>query len=442
MKKRFIPENKSLSKKLKYGLGQTGFRLLTQLIIIINLGKDLSIGETITWGGLSTLTALVMMLEFGFNSTLSRNYNYVLNGSQRLFRNTFDKPGNTLNLELLSNLRISVKYYYIFITIIFLVIAIVFFTYFLPFKNLQNEERIACIIHIGYLVMLISSFNEETIVIGMDKIDEHKKNQLIGSSIGITSFLLLLSFDQLLIAFSTNLLISTLAVKILNRKFISNKLNKDVNGSFDIDILKTLLPNTFKIGLTGLMGFTLSKMYYFVGSRKLMEVDFSMLILTFSVYGMIESFASLYGQLLYAKMIKDNSQNRMIDLKNNILAAHITQVVIFIISTLVLHVTIPLLISFRDELRLLSLELLILISVYRYVENNIGLNGMISTIENRVPFFRPAIYSGILSLILYIGFYRINQINTLTIILIPLITQLIFQFFRWNNKVFYKYIKV
>ena len=442
MKKRFIPENKSLSKKLKYGLGQTGFRLLTQLIIIINLGKDLSIGETITWGGLSTLTALVMMLEFGFNSTLSRNYNYVLNGSQRLFRNTFDKPGNTLNLELLSNLRISVKYYYIFITIIFLVIAIVFFTYFLPFKNLQNEERIACIIHIGYLVMLISSFNEETIVIGMDKIDEHKKNQLIGSSIGITSFLLLLSFDQLLIAFSTNLLISTLAVKILNRKFISNKLNKDVNGSFDIDILKTLLPNTFKIGLTGLMGFTLSKMYYFVGSRKLMEVDFSMLILTFSVYGMIESFASLYGQLLYAKMIKDNSQNRMIDLKNNILAAHITQVVIFIISTLVLHVTIPLLISFRDELRLLSLELLILISVYRYVENNIGLNGMILTIENRVPFFKPAIYSGILSLILYIGFYRINQINTLTIILIPLITQLIFQFFRWNNKVFYKYIKV
>lgn len=441
MKEKLKKINKELGLKLTFGLGQTGFRIIAQFIMVIFLGKELTIQETITWGGLTTLSALVMMLEFGFNSTLSRNYNYVLNGSQRILKDSIDKPTCNINFELLSNLRVSAKYYYALITTIFLIISIVFFSQVLIVVNLSIEEKLACVVHIIYLVVLISSFNEETIIIGMDKIEHHKKNLLIGAILGFIIFLFFLSFDQLLIGFSANQLITVIIVKSLNRRFILSELGKEDNGSFNFNLLKSLIPNTIKLGLTGLMGFILSKMYYFIGSRKLMPEDFSMLIIIFTILGVVESFASLYGQLYYAKMLKYFNQNLNIKLKKNIQAAQVSQATVFLLSLIILYFFVPVLIPFRKELEQLSLKFLVLITIYRYVENNIGLNGMILTIENKIPFFKTAIYSGIVSFILYLAIFSLDQINIYTIILIPLLTQLAFQFFKWNREVYIKYIK-
>lgn len=441
MKKKFLQNSTDLGLKLRFGISQTGFRIFTQLIIVIYLGKELTIQETITWGGLSTLSALVMMLEFGFNSTLSRNYNYILNGSQRILADSIDKTIGNVNTKLLSDLRVSTKYYYAFITIIFFIISFIFFSQFLPIKDLQNNEKIACAVHITYLTVLISSFNEETIITGMDKIEQQKKNLLIGAILGFTSFVLFLSFDQLLIGFSANQLIAILTTKILNRQFVLKELGEESKGSFDFNLLKSLIPNTIKLGITGLMGFTLSKMYYFIGSRKLIQEDFSMLIIVFTIFGVIESFASLYGQLLYAKMLNYLKQERLIQLKKNIQAAQISQIIVFIISPTILYLIIPLLIPFRRELDLLSLNFLLLITLYRYIENNIGLNGLILTLENKIPFFKSAMYSGIVSLFLYLAMFVLDKINIYTIILIPLLTQLIFQFFKWNWIIYVKYIK-
>ena len=112
------------------------------IILLPFLLKYLSVNELGLWYIFNAISSFVLLLDFGFSPSISRNISYAWGGAENLFKNGIDftKNSTTPNFTLISKITIVSQKIYNLISLLTLVILISFGTYYISIVGNKVEN--------------------------------------------------------------------------------------------------------------------------------------------------------------------------------------------------------------------------------------------------------------------------------------------------------------
>jgi O-antigen/teichoic acid export membrane protein len=427
----------------------SGINLLLLPFILTQLSPE-KLG---LWYNFISISALVMLLDFGFSITITRNVAYSWSGAKEILKEGFvgnDSSGQPHINLFVQILKVS-KLIYFAIAIIALLLLLSVGTMYITKISIGNIAMIeylpAWIIYIFAIFLNLYYSYWTSFLRGVGAVKEYyqviffsKLAQLIFSVIG-----LLLGYELLAvaIAYLVSVIISRLISRFLFYRYSDVQERMDeilkitVSKTETFQTLKTLWSSVYKQGLLSISNYMIDKSAILISTAYFGLVTTSQFGLTLQALGVVSTISNVFYNSYLAKMISYKTTGKIKSAYKILCKSVSIQIVILLMGWIGISTVGPLILSLigSQTIMLPNIQMSIL-AIYVIIFNSQTLFTNFIIMDNKYPMVNAYIVSGIITILLQIIFANIFfQYGIVSIISVQLIVLLAYNSWKWPSYV-------
>ena len=399
------------------------------------------------WNIFQTITALVMLLDFGFRPTFARNISYIFSGVKSLQRNGVAHTTSeaAVDYSLLKGTLLAMKRFYRWMALaVFALLATAGTAYFYYILQKYSGDRqdalIAWILLIAINCYNLYTFYYEALLTGKGYVTRAQQINMLGQAVYLALAIGLIYAGFGLTAIVASQLISTVIRRILTyRVFFTPELKANIQSveqQEPKEILSAISPNAIKIGLTQLGGFLVNKSAILIGSAFLTLEQVACYGITIQVMDILARCATVFYQSYLPKLAQCRAENDINGLKRyyilctgSLLAVYAVGGVAWIfLGNWALDII-------QSQTHFVPTAMLMVMLLISTLEHNHAVSAGFIMADNKIPFFIPSLVSGAATVLLLWIFLSPLQMGIWGLILAPGIAQLAYQNWKWPSVV-------
>ena len=399
------------------------------------------------WNIFQTITALVMLLDFGFRPTFARNISYIFSGVRTLQKEGVAHISSDAEIDygLLKGALIAMRRFYRYMALaVFVLLAsagTAYFYYILrKYSGDWQDAMIAWVLLIAINCYNLYTFYFESLLTGKGYIKRSQQINILGQAIYIGLAIGLIYAGFGLTAIVASQFISTVIRRILMyRVFYTPELKEHLDAAESQEpkeILSAITPNAIKIGLTQLGGFLVNKSAILIGSVFLTLEEVACYGITLQVMDILTRCAMVFYQSYMPKLAQCRAENDLPGLRRYYLLCTGSMLAVFVAGGIAWIFlgdwALDLISSQTHFVPMTMLCVMLLISI---LEHNHALSAGFIMADNKIPFFIPSLVSGAATVLLLWIFLSPLQLGIWGLILAPGIAQLAYQNWKWPSVV-------
>jgi len=427
----------------------TLLRIASSLILLPFVLTKLPSEDIGLWTIFLTISSFVLIFDFGFGQTFTRNIAYIFSGARELKSNGYVEVNfsSDIDYSLLKGTLKVMRRYYLFSSIVFLIIILSIGTYYI-FTLLEKYNGNRDIIYFAwYLFSLLVVYQlytlyYDSLLQGRGMIRISKQIIIVAqlSQIIITILTLYMGFGMI------SLVLGQITLVIVNRllgyraffdkEICSNlKKSKEANPK---ELFNIYLPNAVKIGLTSLGGFLVAKSSIFIGSMFLSLSEIASFGITKQIIDVIAGVGAIYFATFYPKLIQFRLNNNPERIKKTYIESKYFLIGIFIIGSITLLTSGEILLQLiGSQTKLISNSIIVILLLISFLEANHSMAGSMIMTKNEIPFVKASILSGLGTVTILIIYYPIYLCTGLWgLVLAQGIPNIVYQNWKWPLTVF------
>ena len=373
------------------------------LPFILNKMPDETVG---VWNIFQTITALVLLLDFGFRPTFARNISYIFTGVKTLQKNGVVHAESNANVDygLLKGSLAAMRRFYQWIALavfgLLLTAGTVYFYYILQkYSGDRTDALIAWLLLIAINCYNLYTFYYDALLTGKGYVKQSQQINMLGQVvyIGLAIGLIYAGFG--LTAIVGSQFVSTIIRRYLTYKvFFTPQLKEKlacVQAQEPKNILQAITPNAIKIGLTNLGGFCVNKSAILIGSAFLSLEQIACYGITIQVMDILARCASVFYQSYTPKLAQCRAENNLPQLKRYYLLCTGSLWAVFIIGGLAWIFLGEWALAFMNsQTHFVPIGMLCVMLLISALEHNHAVSAGFIMADNKIPFFIPSLLSG------------------------------------------------
>jgi len=415
-------------KDLLWNYAATSMRFLFLIVVMPVTLRIFSPEEMGMWTIFINLITITSLLDFGFSNSFSRNVSYIYSGVREIKATGYTaSETQSVDYGLLKNLLWAMKRYYGMMAILFLLLFVAFSPFYFSsvLKQYGGDRQtiwIAWFILGGTLAYELYTYCYNTILIGRGLVKRTMQITVFSQSVRIIVSIVLLFSGFGIISLVLGLLTGNLVNRLLAHRAFYDKETKaklaEVAATHGWDMIKTLAPNSLKIGFISLSIFLRSRITVLIAPFYLSFSQIGEFGISHQAITVISALGLSWYNTFYSKTAQYRVREEVEGTKRLYIKGTFNLILIFLMggSALLLFGS-DLLLLIKSNTALLCNKYLLLMLLFVFLEARQGMaNGTIIA-KNEVPFFKADIISGICSVILLIFMLHFTSLGILSIIL-------------------------
>lgn len=399
------------------------------------------------WNIFQAISALVLLLDFGFRPTFARNISYIFSGVKTLQKEGVAHISSDAEVDysLLKGALIAMQRFYRYMAIaVFALLATAgtaYFYYILrKYSGDWQDAMIAWILLIAINCYNLYTFYFESLVTGKGYIKRNQQINIFGQAIYIGLAIGLIYAGFGLTAIVASQLISTVIRRVMMyRVFYTPELKArldEAEPQEPKEILSAITPNAIKIGLTQLGGFLVTKSAVLIGSVFLTLAEVACYGITLQVMDILARCAMVFYYTYMPKLAQCRAENDLPGLRRYYLLCTGSLLAVFVVGGIIWiclgNWALDLIGSQTHFVPTAMLCVMLLIAI---LEQNHAQSAGFIMADNKIPFFIPSLVSGAATVLLLWLFLDPLHMGIWGLILAPGIAQLAYQNWKWPSVV-------
>lgn len=399
------------------------------------------------WYVFLSITSLVNLLDFGFQQTIMRNVSYIFSGAQKLLKFGIhgDDSSEEVNYELLLSLIKSAKKIYRTIAIIAFILLITFGTWYIyditTELAAQQDILIAWVIYVFSAVLNFYFYYYTPLLLGRGQIKESNKTIVFSKLFYIGFSFIGLSLNYGLIAVSIGNLLGSFVNRVLSYNYFYDvdlkiKFENITDFSNDKNIFNIIWANSYRLGLVSLGGFLILRSNTLLTSKFLDLKIVAQYGLSLQLLNILARSSNVLFNTFLPKFNQLRVKNKINKLKKffgtSLLVGWGTYglgvSIIFIFGNDILNLI-------GSETSLLPQNYILFLSLILFLEFNHSISATFITTENKVPFVRASLFSGLGIVISSFIILKYTNLGVMGILIVQFIIQLSYNNWKWPSKV-------
>ena len=416
-------------KDLLWNYAATSMRILSGIIVLPITLRILPSEEIGIWSIFLSLMTITSLLDFGFSNSFSRNVTYVYSGVKELKSNGVGvAESSEIDYSLLKNLLLAMKRYYGIVAIVFLIFFVVVSPFYLSFIVLDQYTGDKLIIWITWFVFggLLSyelyTYYYYSILTGRGLIKRSTQIVILSQTVRIISTIILLLLGFGIISLIIGILISDVVNRMCCYYVFYDKETKAklaaVTGAGEFEIIRTLAPNSLKVGFISLSNFLRNQSIVLIA-------PYYLSLSQIAEYGISKQFISLISTLgltwfftFYSQTAQYRVKDDIISIKRLYIKGNINLILIFgLCGFILLMFGTDFLVLIKSKTQFLYNGYLFLMILFAFLDGNQAMANGTLIAKNEVPFFKADIISGIVSIIVLLLMFHFTSLGVLNLIL-------------------------
>lgn len=426
----------------------TFFRVASTALLLPIILKLLPADEVGLWTIFMSITFIVNLFDFGFNSSFSRNITYIFNGVKELkpegFTDSVDQ--GKVNYELLKGAIDSMRWLYLRVAMIALLLFATAGTWYISviLRNYGGDKNSAYLAW-GILCLVngwnLYTFYYDALLVGKGLIKQSKQIIILSQIMFLVVAYVLLTMGYGIVAIVSSQLIYVLVARALSHKvFYTREIRMNLRNTSQRrrkEVLEAVYPNAIKIGLTALGGILIQRSAVFIGSLYLPLKDIASYGITRQVLDILAGLAPIYITTFIPLIVKCRVEGNKEKIKELYIKGTFISIILFFTGALIVYFFGDTgLKMIRSETVLIPGSLFIVAMLVSFLEMNHASAGGILLTKNEVPFFKPSIISGMATALLMYIFLGWTNIGLLSLFLAPGLVDIAYQSWKWPYEVF------
>ena len=399
------------------------------------------------WNIFQTITALVLLLDFGFRPTFARNISYIFSGVKSLQRNGVAHTTSeaAVDYSLLKGTLLAMKRFYRWMALaVFTLLATAGTAYFYYILQKYSGDRqdalIAWILLIAINCYNLYTFYYEALLTGKGYVKRAQQINMLGQAVYLALAIGLIYAGFGLTAIVASQLISTVIRRILTyRVFFTPELKANIESvepQEPKEILYAISPNAIKIGLTQLGGFMVNKSAILIGSAFLTLEQVACYGITIQVMDILARCATVFYQSYLPKLAQCRAENDLNGLKRYYILCTGSLLAVYAVGSVAwIFLGNWALDIIQSQTHFVPTAMLMVMLLISTLEHNHAVSAGFIMADNKIPFFIPSLISGAATVLLLWIFLSPLQMGIWGLILAPGIAQLAYQNWKWPSVV-------
>ena len=399
------------------------------------------------WNIFQTITALVMLLDFGFRPTFARNISYIFSGVKSLQRNGVAHTTSeaAVDYSLLKGTLLAMKRFYRWMALaVFALLATAGTAYFYYILQKYSGDRqdalIAWILLIAINCYNLYTFYYEALLTGKGYVTRAQQINMLGQAVYLALAIGLIYAGFGLTAIVASQLISTVIRRILTyRVFFTPELKANIESvepQEPKEILSAISPNAVKIGLTQLGGFMVNKSAILIGSAFLTLEQVACYGITIQVMDILARCATVFYQSYLPKLAQCRAENDLNGLKRYYILCTGSLLAVYAVGSVAwIFLGNWALDLIQSQTHFVPTAMLMVMLLISTLEHNHAVSAGFIMADNKIPFFIPSLVSGAATVVLLWVFLSPLHMGIWGLILAPGIAQLAYQNWKWPSVV-------
>ncbi|MCJ1759072.1 hypothetical protein MT409_07115 [Mammaliicoccus sciuri] len=411
------------------------------LPIILKYLNSIELG---LWYTFTSLYGLAMLIDFGFQTIISRNVSYLWAGANSIESTGFDnkQKSSAFNLKYFIKVLSTVKFIYFTMgAIILLVLITVGTTYVFKISYGEIDIKVAILAYLLYMISIVLNITFSywnSILKGIGAIRRYNQILIVTKTIQLMASIIFLAMGYGLIGVSAAYLLSVIVNRILQSVayYSFSENTKKTKGKIVIEynknIFKSILPNTLKTGVLSLANYLIVNFpiilcsYYLsldISGRFGLLNQILTLILTLS-NSYFNTYLSKFNYLRVKKEYDDLFNLFRRSITTNYLFNLFAMVFLVLFGNNILELI-------GTDYKLVGISTMIITIAYRFLFNNQVLFTSFLSTKNKIPHYKHFIVSAVIIVIIQVILLEFWVANLYTLLLPILIVQLIFNNWYW-----------
>ena len=399
------------------------------------------------WNIFQTITALVLLLDFGFRPTFARNISYIFSGVKSLQRNGVAHTTSeaAVDYSLLKGTLLAMKRFYRWMALaVFALLATAGTAYFYYILQKYSGDRqdalIAWILLIAINCYNLYTFYYEALLTGKGYVTRAQQINMLGQAVYLALAIGLIYAGFGLTAIVASQLISTVIRRILTyRVFFTTELKENIESvepQEPKEILSAISPNAIKIGLTQLGGFMVNKSAILIGSAFLTLEQVACYGITIQVMDILARCATVFYQSYLPKLAQCRAENDLNGLKRYYILCTGSLLAVYAVGGVAwIFLGNWALDLIQSQTHFVPAAMLMVMLLISTLEHNHAVSAGFIMADNKIPFFIPSLVSGAATVVLLWVFLSPLHMGIWGLILAPGIAQLAYQNWKWPSVV-------
>ena len=399
------------------------------------------------WNIFQTITALVMLLDFGFRPTFARNISYIFSGVKSLQRNGVAHTTSeaAVDYSLLKGTLLAMKRFYRWMALaVFALLATAGTAYFYYILQKYSGDRqdalIAWILLIAINCYNLYTFYYEALLTGKGYVTRAQQINMLGQAVYLALAIGLIYAGFGLTAIVASQLISTVIRRIMTyRVFFTPELKANIESvepQEPKEILSAISPNAVKIGLTQLGGFMVNKSAILIGSAFLTLEQVACYGITIQVMDILARCATVFYQSYLPKLAQCRAENDLNGLKRYYILCTGSLLAVYAVGGVAwIFLGNWALDLIQSQTHFVPTAMLMVMLLISMLEHNHAVSAGFIMADNKIPFFIPSLVSGAATVVLLWVFLSPLHMGIWGLILAPGIAQLAYQNWKWPSVV-------
>ncbi len=388
-----------------WNYGANLLNIFVSILVLPLILKMLSPDELGLWYVFISISSLVLLIDFGFSTTLQRHITYAVSGVSEILEigvptQTSDKP----NYPLVKAIVIAAKRIYrslSYIAGLFLVIA--GFIYVVGILQIRDTELVIAwaIYALGSYLQLMTNF-WIPILKGSGAIKAANKVFIFSKSSYLVFAAIGLALHGGLILLTTAYLLSVVLNWIWARYELNKHLGEDYlksqpQDSYDAKkVFRIVWPNAKRMGLVNLGSWATNKSSTLISSYFLGLDVTGQLGVSIQLFTVVGNVANLLLNSYLPELASTRTNNSNIRFKLLFARSMLVQWILTILGNLSIIFILPLLLTLVGvSTTLLPAKWLALLGFILFLEQNHSSFATLITLSNKIPFVTSSLISGI-----------------------------------------------
>jgi len=431
-------------KDLFWNIGATVLKVASAAILLPFILKYFSNELVGIWIIFMAITTLVVLIDFGFRPTFTRNVSYIFSGVKNLQIQGIETTA-THHLEtdygLLNGLIHSMRWFYsrgaLFILILSATVGTGYIFYLLrEYSGDKTEVLIAWVILCMNNTYNFYTFYYESLLMGKGLVRKNKQIIIIGRLAYLAVAIVLILCGAGLIAVVSSQIIATIITRILSYNvFFTKSLKSKLANAIPknkIELIKAIYPNAVKIGLVYCGSVLVMQSTVFIGSFYLNLDEIGSFGITLQLTTLLVTLSKLYLDTFFPKIVQYYSHNDFSSIKQIYRKGKWYFFIIFITGgAMLLFLGNPVLQLIGSKTPLIPFSLLAVLLLFLLLDTQQVLASNILLAGNKVPFLKSNLITGLFSILLIFALLTIYPTGLWALILGPGIAQIVYQNWKW-----------
>lgn len=431
-------------RDIAWSYAATFFTIGAGVLLLPFILNKLSAETVGIWNIFQTITAFVLLLDFGFRPSFARNVSYILSGVKQLQKvgvNHVTAESSDIDYSLLKGtLHVMQRFYRWMALTVFVLLASVGTAYLCfilkKYSGNTTDALIAWVILIVINCYNLYTYYYDALLTGKGYVKRIQQITILGQSIYILTAIALIYAGFGLIAIVSAQLLSTVIRRVLaHRVFFDKKMKQALADAVPIEekgIMSAIYPNALKVGLTYLGGFLVNRSAVLMGAAFLPLAVVASYGITVQIIDIIVRCGTVIYQSYTPKLAQYRAEQNYEQLRRLYKYSVLSLLTIIIAGGIVLIFGGKWALTFiKSDTTLLPTAMLCAMLVISLLENNHSIAAGFIMADNKIPFFIPSLVSGLATIVIMWIMLYVFDMGIWAMILAPGIAQVAYQNWKW-----------